>query len=141
MKRLHFVLGLFAFAYSGLQAQTPVTLMKVDIPFNFHIGKSEMPAGHYDVSYSEHLHLLRLTDRSSGHAVQSVHVLTIPVSRKQAPGTGQLEFSRYGDTYFFAQIWTPNSQYGGMFLKTPREKELASRMRQTEQTAVALRGK
>jgi hypothetical protein len=44
MKRLHFALGLFAvLAALGLHAQS--TLLLANIPFDFQVGNSLMPAG------------------------------------------------------------------------------------------------
>ncbi len=138
MKRLHFALGLFAaFACSGLQAQTAI--MKANIPFDFHLGKTVMPAGQYDLSYSAHL--LTIRERSGGRAAHAAMALMVPASRPQPPSTGLLEFTRYGDTYFFERVWTPYSRDGGLFLKTAREKELASRGGPTQPTAIALRSK
>jgi len=136
--KLHVAVGLFAaFACSGLQAQTAI--MKANIPFDFHLGKAVMPAGQYDISYSAHL--LTLRQNAGGHDAHAALALTTPVSRSQRPSTGLLEFTQYGDTYFFAKVWTPYSQQGGALPKTSREKELARRGGPTPPTAVALRSK
>jgi hypothetical protein len=132
MKRLYFALALFAaLGCSGLEAQT--TFMNASIPFDFQIGKTPMPAGQYDVNCSGRVLMIR--EHGGSHVAI---VLTIPTSRAVTPGTGMLEFNRYGDTYYFAQIWTPNSREGGALLKTPREKELARQGGPIQPTAIAL---
>jgi hypothetical protein len=121
MKRLQAVVWLLAaFACSGLEAQT--TIMKADIPFDFKLGKSTMPAGEYRINYSGSILSLR---SEGGH--HNAMVLTTPMERAEVPKTGVLEFNRYDDTYFFVGVWAPGSAAGGTVWKTKQEKELASR--------------
>jgi hypothetical protein len=132
MKRLHGVVCvLAAFACSGLEAQT--ARMNANIPFDFKLGQSTMPAGEYRINYSPG----RLTMWSEvGH--HNAIVLTTPLSRKETPETGVLKFNRYGDTYFFAGVWAPGSTDGGTVWKTPQEKELASRAAPLQPATIAL---
>jgi len=135
MTRLHFALALFAtIGCSGLEAQT--TIMKANIPFDFQVGKTAMPAGQYDVNCSGRV--LTLRERTKH---QAAIVLMLPASRTHSSDTGALEFTRYGDTYFFARVWTPNSLEGGRLLKTAREKELANRGGGIQPTEIALTNK
>jgi len=119
MKRLHFAVGLLAtIAGSGLQAQV---LLQANVPFEFRMGQSNFPAGDYEFRCSGHLIVVHQEggDRSTAMS------LTLPVARTKAPETGVVEFKRYGDTYFLAKIWSPNSPDGAALPKTPLEKELA----------------
>lgn len=107
MERLHIAVGLFAaLACSGLQAQT---LMRANIPFEFRMGESAFPAGDYVFKYSAHL--LVVHHEQGDHS--TAMALTIPASRSKPPETGIVEFTRYGDAYFLAKIWTPDSSDGG----------------------------
>lgn len=134
MTRLLVATGLFAaLAGSVLQGQTT---MKANIPFDFQLGKSALPAGEYQISYSPGVLKVRGDD---GH--HSAIVLTIPQSRAKAPTTGLLQFNRYGDSYFFAGVWTPNSAEGGTVVKTLQEKELARNMAAPQPETIALRGR
>lgn len=131
MKRLLIATGLFAaLACSGLQGQT---IMNANIPFDFQLGKSAMPAGDYQISYSPHLLMLRSTDGQ-----HTVNILTLPASRSKKAETGLLQFNRYGNSYFFAGVWTANSAEGSTVPKTSREKELARRAASSEATTIAL---
>ena len=135
MTRLYLALGLLAlFVGLGLQAQTGV--LNANIPFDFQVGNSLMPAGEYSIDCSGHLIALRASDGK--HAAMA---LTMPVSRAKAPTTGVLEFHRYGDAYFFAGVWAPNSPDGGALPTTPREKELASRIGPPQKAVVAFNSK
>jgi hypothetical protein len=119
MKRLHFGVVLFAaMAGSGLQAQVQ---LQANVPFEFRMGQSNFPAGDYEFRCSGHL-LVVHQERGDRSTAMS---LTLPVSRIKAPETGVVEFKRYGDTYFLAKIWSPNSPDGAARPKTPLEKELA----------------
>ena len=132
MKRLHLALALFAaLACSGLYAQT--ALLQAEIPFDFQIRDVQMPAGAYTINSSAGLVALRNAD--GRHAVMA---LAISSTRDKYPETGILQFHRYGDTYFLAEVWTPFSHTGMAFPKTSREKELASRIGPSQMKEVAL---
>jgi hypothetical protein len=131
MKRVYLSLWLFAgLACVGLKAQS---IMTADIPFNFQLGNSAMPAGQYQVHYAPGMLVLQ-----NWEARKSAAVLTIPKDRKETPKTGILAFNRYGDTYFFAGVWTANSASGGTVSKTGPEKELVSRFGPAQPVTVAL---
>jgi hypothetical protein len=134
MIRLNLSIGLLAFACVGLEAQT--STMQASIPFAFQINKTQMPAGEYVINYSRQILTLR-EERTHKTAV----VLTVPDSRGKMGENGLLVFNRYADEYFFSKVWAPNSSTGGALLKTPRERELASRAGEAQPTAIASRSK
>jgi hypothetical protein len=129
MKRLHVLATLLVASVTGLTAET----MTANIPFDFQLGPNAMPAGEYRVDHSRHLLTVRNKD---GH--HTAILLTLPASRRKAMDQGVMEFRRYGDTYFFSGVWDPNSRDGATIVKTPREKELASRAKQLQPTTIAL---
>ena len=131
MKRIHFAVGLFAaLACSGLQAET---VMRANIPFEFHMGKTFLPAGDYQFRYASHV----LTVQAEGGRAIALS-LTYEEWRSKAPETPVVEFHRYGDLYFLSNIWTPDSREGAAVPKTAREKELLSRA-QFKTEAIVLR--
>ena len=135
MKRLHFAVGLLAaLVCSGLEAQTR---LEANIPFEFRMGKSILPAGDYVFDYSSHFLAVHQQD---GHHT-AVMTLTSPVSRTKAPATGVVEFNRYGDAYFFAKIFAARSGEGEGLPMTAREKELASRTAPIQTEAIVLQTK
>jgi len=135
MKRLHFAVGLLAaVACSGLQAQTR---LEAKIPFDFRMGKATFPAGDYVFHYSPSLLVVHQEQGDRTTAMS----LTLPVSRIKAPATGIVEFNRYGDAYFLAKIWTPDSPDGGALPKTSREKELARGAAPNQTEAIVLQSK
>ena len=136
MKRLHFALGLFAaVACSGLQAQN--TTVRASIPFDFQIGKSRMPAGDYQFRFENSW--LAVQNQSSSHWAAA---MTNAVYRPATPtNEAVLQFNRYGQVYFLANIWKGGSDTGRALSTSAREKELAIHAVPVQTTAVALQRK
>lgn len=103
-------------------AQNSATTIIANIPFEFNVGDTTMPAGKYTI---------RCTNPASGgkalvlrsHDGFSVLIMTNIVIRKVAEG-GQLVFNRYGDRYFFAQAWYPASSIGMQAPKSRSETKI-----------------
>jgi hypothetical protein len=74
-------------------------------------------------------------------AKRAAYVLTVPESRSNESRAGVLKFRCYGDSYFLAGVWSPNSAVGGALPKSGREKEIASRRELAQPTAIALAGR
>jgi hypothetical protein len=120
MKQLCLATGLFAaMACASLYAQS--VDLRANVPFDFRMGKTLMPAGEYVIHHSSGV--LTVRARSGSPAVFQI---TCPESRRGAPGNGALVFNRYGDSYFLSKIWAPDSRDGLALLTSKREKELAS---------------
>ena len=134
MKRTFFAAGLFAVIASTSFGQT----LAAQIPFDFQLGKTSMPAGKYFVSKSG----LVTTVRSETGKVAAM-TMTTPASRYSESTEPSLEFQRYGNEYFLTKIWTGDSQNGRALPKGQREKELARNLTssKTEQVALGTNGK
>jgi hypothetical protein len=118
MRQLVIAVALFAGSVcSHLNAQTAD--LTAEVPFNFRVGATSMPAGTYWIHQSGGL----ITVRQEGGS--KIATLTLPASRPTAPSTGILEFNRYGDTYFLSKVWAPESTEGRALPKGPQEKEIA----------------
>ena len=132
MKRITMIVWLFAALGSAtVEAQS---VLKANIPFDFQLGKTTMPAGQYRVEMSAN-HILLLQCPAQKKAAR---IVTVPATRPTAAKTGILEFNRYGDTYFFAGSWMPDSTEGEGVVKSPPEKELARRLATGQPTSIAL---
>jgi hypothetical protein len=114
MKTLNtFVLAVSAAAMlgtTGLYAQSGVA---ANVPFNFTVDSARMPAGEYT---------LKAVNRTSG-IIQMLNVETGESTLVLAPSlvstykgngekTGKLIFHRYGDRYFFSEVWSPDGLRG-----------------------------
>lgn len=136
MKRLGFAAGLIAAALSlGIHAQT--MRLSADIPFAFQVGKTTLPAGAYDVQNFSGFLVIR---EQHGKNAASTFFVRQEV-RGPAPKTGLLEFNRYGNSYFLAQIRTPEAAVSMNLPPTAREKELARASGLIGHTNIALQRK
>jgi len=121
MTKLAIVMGLFvSAARSDLLAQETVG-MHADIPYAFRIGDKLVPSGSYlfQVSGSG------IVVREEGGRLVAASLITNPASRGIPPERGELVFNRYGNEYFLASVWTPDSKEGRSMIKTKREKSVA----------------
>jgi hypothetical protein len=102
---------------ASLQAQSPT--LKVNIPFEFHIGNQTLPAGTYTVrNFSD---ALRISD-GIGHTIT---VMTMPVSGPSIGSRNLIVFNRYGKDYFLSEArWEGYKNSRGV-LKSKSELQLA----------------
>jgi hypothetical protein len=135
MKRFHLTFGLLA-ALAGLSLQAQNMILQGNVPFDFRLGETLMPAGDYQFKSTGPL---LVAQEYQGRA--AALMLTKAASRTVAPEAPVLVFHRYGDDYFFAGIWTPYSADGREVQPTAREKELAYRTSPSSTTVAAVQRK
>jgi hypothetical protein len=113
------VLGLLLSAGSAF-AQT--TKVKVDVPFNFVVNRTLMPAGTYTISSIGQggTMIVRGLDNNAMKLVNASY----DTASKPSENT-RLVFRCYGDRYFLSQIWTEGSDRGRRFPKAAAETEVA----------------
>jgi hypothetical protein len=98
-----------------------------DIPFTFHVGNKNLPAGQYTVrcvNPSSDLKILQLrsTDGKSTVLLQTSSI----VGRMNKDA--KLVFNRYGNQYYFAQAWLVGENVGMQAVKSRNEKATAKEM-------------
>lgn len=95
-------------------------LSTADIPFEFHVGTTVLPAGHY---------LVRPGFANGVLSIQSLNrgamIITGTIEAQKAPTTGKLVFNRYGDSYFLSKVWTAGDSVGRKLPIAKMERELA----------------
>jgi hypothetical protein len=138
MRKVFVVCLTVAGAVATLQAQARVD-MRADIPFAFHLGDKQMPAGSYEVgALMPGVIIVRSPDGAEG-AVR----LSLVASPRETPESNMLVFRKYGeDRYFLAHIWYQGAGEGREFPKSKREREavtstLVSSTRPTTVTIIA----
>jgi len=97
--------------------------IRANIPFNFTVGHTTLPAGNYSVSTTggtDSILVIRGLDGKALKLVGSHHVQASKFSDRT-----KLVFRCYGDRYFLAQVWTLGSQMGRELPKSPLESEIA----------------
>jgi hypothetical protein len=113
--------------------------LKLDIPFEFQVGETVLPAGQYQVTLSAsngRLSLDCLTCQG--------HVLTTTTGGRgdnEAPTSGLLMFNKYGDKWFLSTVRLPDQAEGRALPESKIEREIAriTPPAQTTQVLLALR--
>jgi hypothetical protein len=133
MKRSFYPASLIMFVASAFcYGQTVIA--EATVPFDFHVGQTLMPGGDYVVSESQSLLVVR-----GAAGKPAAMLLTLPTSRHGKASAPSLQFDRYGNEYFLANIWRSDSQEGRALPKSKREQELARRVTFERTAEVALR--
>jgi hypothetical protein len=118
------------FATTAQSQATSSQFMRAHIPFAFHVGSTELPAGEYTITVlnpSSDRKVLRI--RSADGRVSAI-TNTLGL-KANAPEQTKLVFHRYGGSYFFAQAQVAGESIKLAALKsnaeTKEERMIASR--------------
>jgi len=95
---------------------------QIDIPFEFRVGETLLPAGHYSVHPEVMTKVLAI---QCFECKASAMILTNGVEAPKVPETAKLVFNRYGNKYFLATVWTPGYSTGRQLPKSAAEREVA----------------
>jgi len=103
----------------------------VNIPFDFAVGETKLPAGNYT------LRRLALTSSYDRLVIQSAdgrgetHTgMTRPNRVSEVQKQSKLVFNRYGDQYFLSQVWMAGSDTGRDLFQSRNERNLAKELKQ-----------
>jgi hypothetical protein len=112
-------------------------LMRAHIPFAFHAGSRELPAGEYSITVlnpSSDQKVLQI--RSTDGRISAI-VSTLSAKAKSSERS-RLLFHRYGDTYFFAQAQVAGELTSLAAVKSSAERTEARIARNRSTTNVAI---
>jgi hypothetical protein len=104
-----------AFAQSGQ--------IRANIPFNFTVSHTTLPAGTYSVSTTGGTDSILVIKGANGNAMKLVASNHVQATKNS--DRTKLVFRCYGDRYFLAQVWTRGSQMGRELPKSTLESEIA----------------
>ena len=112
-------LALVLLALAPAYAQTSSATF--NIPFSFMVDDVGMPAGEYVISSPNELvvTLQHLGGREAKTA------MTDNGSSRQSDGISKLVFHKYGNAYFLAAAWLPNSDHAREFFASAKEIQVA----------------
>jgi len=110
--------------------------VRADIPFEFSLANKVMPAGHYDISRTPGMVLVRNYAARVGAFCQA--------NSLDGGATGnpksRLTFNRYGGKYFLAEVWTsPATAPGAGLVKSKTERETARETPDVARVTIPLR--
>ncbi len=98
----------------------------VNIPFDFAVDETKLPAGNYT------LRRIALTSSYDRLVIQSADGLgdthtgmTRPNRASEVQKQSKLVFNRYGDQYFLSQVWMAGSDTGRDLFQSRNERNLA----------------
>ena len=95
--------------------------MKANIPFDFTVGNTKLPAGEYSITSVEQVVRLRSADNSSIATVVSLH------SNEEPGSQSGLVFLKYGNRYFLHRVLSASISSMDLDIATGKaEKEARS---------------
>jgi hypothetical protein len=104
-----------------------------NVPFEFTVGNTVLPAGEYQITSGIAQGLIRVASLDRKH---TTHVNVIP--KKNVTGAdASLVFNKYGDRYFLAKVWATPVTVGNEIYKSRMERELMARATAKEEVVVA----
>ena len=112
-------LALVLLALATANAQE--TSATVNIPFAFTVDDVRMPAGDYIISSPSE----RVVTIQVAGGILAKTALTNNGSSAKSAGRAKLVFHKYGNAYFLAAAWLPNSDHAREFYASTSEIQLA----------------
>lgn len=94
--------------------------LKANIPFDFQVGNTMLPAGEYRLDQMNSILLLASADNGAHAAIAVRRCETLKGQEKS-----KLVFHRYGSDYFLSTIWVAGDNAGREVPTSNREKEIA----------------
>jgi len=129
------MLMVFALAAPGLFAQTRVT---AHIPFDFTVTAVTMPAGDYSLTEMPGgSGVIKITNNETRKSAMVLAPSSYSTHKGKTTDEGKLIFHRYGDQYFFSEVWTPDGLRGAT-KPAKLERELVARGTPTELASVSI---
>jgi hypothetical protein len=120
---------------TGLYAQEKAV---ANIPFAFAVADKTMPAGQYSIQHVSGLnnHVVRVQSVANGESAMVLASASNASYKTKDNVEAKVIFHRYGDRYFFSEIWTAD---GGLRGKAqPSKLERETRMNAGDTTQMAL---
>jgi hypothetical protein len=118
------VSAFFLMLTAGVSEAQSVRLMRANIPFDFNVGSTSLPAGRYAIERSSTGGVLRIV---SLDGKKSIFVPILEAYNRKPQSRAQLEFRRYGTERFLSQV----RQWGDTryeIRKSKREREVAKKV-------------
>ena len=94
-----------------------------NVPFDFTVADVTLPAGEYAVQPESPGGLIEIHNVATRKTVLVMAARTLSAYKGTTDGTGRLIFHRYGDRYFFSEVWSLGGPCGGV-APTKLEREL-----------------
>jgi hypothetical protein len=126
--KCHF-LALFIPLIFGLTAHTTkaqaqiIGDLEVNIPFQFHVGSSKLPAGKYIIHMLDGSDL-KVMEISSADGSTSALFNVQSAETNSASARSELIFNKYGNRYFLAELFDEDNPDGSRVVESRYEKRI-----------------
>jgi hypothetical protein len=95
---------------TGLYAQTKAV---ANVPFQFTVATVSMPAGEYSLQALPNASgVIQISNLATRRSVLVMAPATGSTYKGDPTDTGKVIFHRYGDRYFFSEVWSPGGLRG-----------------------------
>ncbi len=113
--------------------------LEVNVPFEFHVGNSKLPAGKYVIHTLDDSGLT-VMEISSADGSTSVLFDVQSVEAGSVPARNELIFNKYGNRYFLAQLFDEGNRNGDEVVASRDEKKIGQAADAQEHVTVSRRG-
>jgi hypothetical protein len=124
---------------TGLYAQTVVV---ANVPFNFTVQTVRLTSGEYRLKpTSTTSGVIEILNCKSGESIFVKAPSMLSTYKRKGTESGRIIFHRYGDRYFFSEVWTPDGLRGRANpSKQEREIQASSAGEQVALVSIPLAG-
>jgi hypothetical protein len=123
-------------AVTAQPTTTSETFLRANIPFAFVAGGIHLPAGEYRVYHPGNPYIV-VIEKKDCTARATTYVR--PSAVNPGENSTKLVFTRYGDQYFLAEVWTERGQEVHQCFKCRKEQDLIAQARKPISVMVAAR--
>jgi hypothetical protein len=142
-RRYHFLSSFIAlvFALTIYPTQAHAQIigdLDANIPFQFYVGNTKLPAGEYRIQIVDNSDLTVMEiSRVDGSASALFQVQDAETSNE--PAQSELIFNKYGDRYFLAKLFDEGNPSGSRLAESRYEKEISQGNSQAQEHVSAHR--
>ena len=135
-----FVMTMTAVALLGSSSLYAQDKAVANIPFAFSILDKTMPAGQYTVQHAsiDRPGLIVFQNVADGHSAAVLAPSSAASYSTKDKADAKLIFHRYGDRYFFSEVWSSNGSLCGKAQPTKLERETKSSGSNDQMVAVSI---
>ena len=136
---LLFIAFIFALALHSEKAQAQIIgTLQADIPFQFHAGSTELPAGQYSIQVLDDSDLTMMKI-SSADGSKSALFNVVAAKANSDPARSELTFNKYGDSYFLSTMFEEGNPDGSQVVESRDEKNIAKTTSEAQEHVAANR--
>ena len=136
-----FIAMVFALTIYPTQAHAQIIGdLEAKIPFQFHAGNTELPAGDYRIRMMDDSDLTVMQiSRMDGSASAVFQVQE--ADKNSEPTKSELIFHKYGNRYFLAKLFDESNPDGSQVVESSYEKKVSQATSQTQEHVPARHGR